>query len=730
MANYSEKEPLLGDRNRQLAADNEISTNNCPSFSSLLSKPFQCLPQLTKQLRETYVEDDNEAIINYSDDDDPLPELPYTITPITLAPSSLSQKDKLTELRKYMKQYNIGVYLIPSEDEHQSEYTALADKRREYITGFTGSAGIAVVTLDDPVALTGEAALSTDGRYFLQAEKQLDKRYWKLLKQGLATNPTWNKFAIEKAIKNKFSKVISCDPRVLSLTIGDYFKRVRLLNYQSRFEFSPLFEVNLVDLVWKKEKPTRSLDPVYHLVLQFSGEDTNSKVSKIRETLRSEKFQSTHLVVTALDDVAWLFNLRSDNDVPFTPVFFAYAIVSLKDITLYINKTKIDNSPVETRQYLKSIKGLQIKDYDEFYEDVSKLKTTIDNPDLAIVLPNKESTTFALFDSIPQSVGKQNIKHESIIANTKIFKNKTELFNAKIAQYKDSLAFILFASWLDHQLVNKKARLSEYDAACKIYSIREKLPNFKGLSYETISSTGANAAIIHYAPTKEENAIIDAKKIYLIDSGAHYLEGTTDITRTYKFGFEGLTDRYKKFYTLVLKGHLSVAMAKFPPHSTGTGTILDAYARQPLWNEGFDFNHGTGHGVGAFGNVHEGPLSILTTAGGPTSLDLYRKGGILTDEPGFYIDGEVGFRIESELEIIECDDVVGKTRNGENFLGFGYLTKVPFCRKLIETSLLSPVEINWINEYHKSVREDFADKLLEMGDKRAYLWLVKETQPF
>ncbi|KAK6458947.1 peptidase M24, structural domain-containing protein [Scheffersomyces xylosifermentans] len=727
MPEYSEKEPLLGYRNRQLAAENEISTNTCPSFTSLLTKPFQCLPQLTKQMKETYMQED---IIDYSDDDDPLPDLPYTTTPIVLAQSTLSQEQRLYELRKLMKQHNIGVYIIPSEDEHQSEYTALADKRREYISGFTGSAGIAVVTLDDPETLEGEAALSTDGRYFLQAEKQLDKRYWKLLKQGIASNPTWNKFAITKAISNKFSKVISCDPRVISLSIGDYFKRVRVLNYQSKFEFTPLFELNLVDAVWGSEKPTRSMEPVYHLPLQYSGQSTDDKVKKIRETLTSNDYHSSHLIITALDDIAWLFNLRSDTDVPFTPVFFAYAIVSLDSVILYTYKDKIEKGTATLHSYLKTITGLVVKEYDEFYADVSQLRTTVDSPDISIVLPNKESTTYALYDSLPQSVGKQNVRHESIVANTKIFKNSRELFNAKIAQYKDSLAFILFSSWLDHQLVNKKKSLSEYDAACKIYSIREKLPNFKGLSYETISSTGPNAAIIHYAPTKEDNAIIDPRQIYLIDSGAHYLEGTTDITRTYKFGYEGLTDKYKKYYTLVLKGHLAVAMAKFPPHSTGTGTILDAYARQPLWNEGLDFNHGTGHGVGSFGNVHEGPLSISTTSGGPTALDLYRKGGILTDEPGFYIDGEVGFRIESELEIIECDDLVGKTRNGENFLGFGYLTKVPFCRKLIDTNLLSPVEVNWINEYHKSVREDFAEKLLEMEDKRAYNWLHKETEPF
>lgn len=216
----------------------------------------------------------------------------------------------------------------------------------------------------------------------------------------------------------------------------------------------------------------------------------------------------------------------------------------------------------------------------------------------------------------------------------------------------------------------------------------------------------------------------------MIDSGAHYLEGTTDITRTYMFGKYAYKNKdYSKWYSLVLKGHLSVAMAKFPPGSSQTGTILDAYARQPLWNEGLDFNHGTGHGVGAFGNVHESPLYISTTSGGANFLDLFKPGGILTDEPGYYVAGKCGFRIESELEIITCKDKFGKTRSGENFLGFGYLTKVPFCKNLIDKTYLSPLEVNWINDFHKSVFEEFGHKLLEIGDKRAYKWLAKETSP-
>ena len=410
-------------------------------------------------------------------------------------------------------------------------------------------------------------------------------------------------------------------------------------------------------------------------------------------------------------------------------MFFSYAIVTSTSVALYVDHQKLENSGSELKKYLSTIESLTIAEYDEFYRDASQLQATVFDPDLRIVLPTKEATSWALYDAIPDSFSKRHIIHDSIIANIKIFKNKTESHNAKLAQYKDSLAFILFTSWLEHQLINKHAKITEYDASLKIYSIRKNLPNFKGLSYETISLTGANAAIIHYAPTKDHSDIIDPRKVYLLDSGAHYLEGTTDITRTYLFDKRAVTDELRKYYTLVLKGHLAVAMAKFPAGSKGTGIVLDSYSRQPLWNHGLDYVHGLGHGVGSFGLVHEGPLYILPTVNDTSKLDLFQPGAILTDEPGFYIDGDVGFRVESELEITEIDDSFGKTKNGGKFLGFKYLTKVPFAKSLIDTKYLSEIEIRWINEYHQSIREDFSDKLLELNNKRAYNWLQKETSP-
>lgn len=704
-----EKEPLLGSEELQQGEE-------AASFLKFLSKPFQCFP-LLKQRKPTYSRFDIAMSESQPLDFDQLPDLPWSNVKVT---SSLSTSEKLEKIRRLMKEHSIAVYLVPSEDEHQSEETALSDKRREFLSGFTGSAGICVVTLDDPSTLEGEAALSTDGRYFLQAEKQLDLKYWRLLKQGAAGYPSWQKFAIEKAAKSKVSNVISCDPKFLSLAWGEYFEQ----NLKSAGAlFKPLAGTNLVDIVWGSEKPPRTMDPVYHLPLEYSGERTEAKLGRVRDHLK--EVGATHIVISALDDIGWLLNLRADTDIPFSPFFFSYVIVSLTDVTLYAQKEKL----VNVDEYLKSIQGLLVKLYDSFYSDLGKFKASIHDPNLKLILPSKDACNYALVSALPQSITKRTIVFDSVVATMKLFKNRTELMNAKIAQTKDSLAFIIFSSWLEHQLIYKKAEINEYEAAQKIYSIRSKFPHFKGLSYETISSSGPNAAIIHYAPSAEQHDVIDPKVPYLIDSGGHYLEGSTDITRTFKFGDDGLTKAYQKYYTLVLKGHLAVAVAKFPSTSSSIGTILDSYARQPLWNEGLDFNHGTGHGIGSFGNVHEGPLYILTTAGGVSKENYFKKGAILTDEPGYYIDGECGFRVESEVEIIECEPSFGKTRDGSKYLGFSYLTKVPFCLKLIDSTLLSPEERDWINEFHRCLRALLGPQLLRMGEKRAHAWLMKETTP-
>lgn len=703
----SEKEPLL------LTSPDENALR-----ASISSRFLSCIPLFWSSSKNT--PDSDPALLYDAEplEDESLGPIPLVNPPV--GQCSLDGSEKLHKIRLLMKKFGIAVYIVPSEDEHQSEYTACADKRREYMCGFTGSAGICVVTLDDAENLSGEAALSTDGRYFLQAEQQLDSKLWRLLKQGTVGYPSWQEFSIQKANDSKFSNVISCDPKFLSLGLGQYFELAQSIR---GFKFAPLAQCNLVDEVWGDERPSRSSDPVYEFGLQYSGETALSKIFRVRQYLKEN--EASHIIVTALDDIGWLFNLRADTDIPFSPFFFAYAIVAPKSVTLYANAEKL----VNVKSYLSKIPGFIGKSYDEFYGDLANLKATIHNKDIRLILPSKYACNYALLSSLPVSVARQTIIYESAISVMKLTKNRAELFNAKVAQAKDSLVFILLGSWLEHQLLHNKKSVTEYQVAQKIFQIRERFPNFKGLSYETIASTGPNAAVIHYAPSETESSVIDVKTPFLLDSGAHFLEGTTDITRTYKFGSSGPMDLYRKLYTLVLKGHLGVALAKFPENNGTTGTILDSYARQPLWNEGLDFNHGTGHGVGSFGNVHEGPLYILTTAGGVSKQDYFKRGAILTDEPGYYVDGKYGFRVESELAICECEKSFGKTRGGNRYLGFEYLTKVPFCSNLIDINYLTRAERKWINDYHSSIKSEFGPKLLQMGEKKAYHWLMKETKP-
>lgn len=698
---YNEKEPLIEPMKQLL-----IEPASGFGTSSLLQSLMACFPGLIS-LSES--EDDNESETDSDNEQEEIIRRRQNANNVIDIQNKhfIGELElKLSALRQLMKKYNIGVYIIGSEDEHQSEYTAISDKRRQYISGFTGSAGIAVVTLEDSAKLEGDAILSTDGRYFIQAGKELDPKHWKLLKQGVKGYPSWTEYAISKAKSNPFSKVISTDPRLISVSIGQYFEKAEQVS------FRPL-EINLVDEIWGSNKPQRSQLPLYELPLAYSGESSNHKLTQVRSVM--SKYHGDYLVISSLDETAWLFNLRCDDAVPFNAVFFSYAIVSQDEVVLYVDLKQISST---TDEYLQTVKGLKLKPYQDFYKDLSQLKASN-----KIILPSMDKTNFALYSAV--AVKKDQIVFLSVVSNIKIVKNPVELANAQIAQDRDSYAFILFTAWLERQLKKNKT-LTEWDAALKIYDIRTKLPHFKGLSYETIASSGINSALPHYGPTAKDHIDIDPKTIFLVDSGAHYLEGTTDITRTYKFGDEGLTNDMIKYYTLVLKGHIALALSQFPEKSPNTGIILDGYARQFLWMEGLDFNHGTGHGVGSFGDVHEGPVYIPASPTIFNEVDVYQEGVVLTDEPGYYLEGQYGFRIESDLAIVKGN---GSNRNGTKFLKFSYMTKVPFCKKLIDKAWLSPREIEWINSYHLKVRDEYAGQLLKEGHITAYTWLLKETSP-
>lgn len=453
--------------------------------------------------------------------------------------------------------------VVPSEDSHSSEYIAPCDARREFITGFTGSAGCAVITHD-------KAALATDGRYFNQAAKQLDGN-WLLLKQGLQDVPTWQEWSADQS---DGGKVVGVDPTVISAP--EARKLAEKIKRRGGQELMAI-EENLVDAVWGEGRPQRPSEPVKMLARHFNGKDVKTKLEELRKEL--EKRKSSGFVVSMLDEVAWLFNLRG-NDIPYNPVFFSYAAITPTHATLYINTSKLSS---ECTAYLEQ-NDIQVRSYEDIFSSAQALGETLvaangdGSPASKIkkfLVSNK--TSWALKRALGGESKVEEIR--SPIGDAKAIKNETELAGMRACHVRDGAALIEYFAWLENQLLVEKASLDEVTAADKLEGIRSKHKSFVGLSFDTISSTGANAAVIHYSPERGNCSIIDPNAIYLCDSGAQYLDGTTDTTRTLHFGEP--TEMERKAYTLVLKGNVALDLAVFPKGTTGFA--LDTLARQFLW---------------------------------------------------------------------------------------------------------------------------------------------------
>ncbi|KAK8063921.1 Xaa-Pro aminopeptidase P [Apiospora saccharicola] len=588
---------------------------------------------------------------------------------------------RLAGLRKFMKDNNVDVYVVPSEDSHSSEYIAACDARRAFISGFTGSAGCAVISHD-------KAALATDGRYFNQASKQLDDN-WTLLKQGIENVPTWQEWCAEQAAGGK--------------------------NQEGRGKELVPIQGNLVDRVWASERPSRPSEPVFVLEDKYVGRDVKAKLGELRKEL--EKKKAFGFVVSMLDEVAWLFNLRG-SDIPYNPVFFSYAVVTPEDTTLYIDSSKLD----QKYQAALAEVGVVIKPYDAVFEEVTALgqkgqqtNSVKTGESQKFLISNKASW------ALKRALGGDEMVEEmrSPIGDSKAVKNETELEGMRACHIRDGAALIEYFAWLEQELIVKKSTLDEVDAADKLEALRKKQEHYVGLSFDTISSTGANAAVIHYKPEKGACATIDPNAIYLCDSGAQYLDGTTDTTRTLHFGTP--TAEEIEAYTLVLKGNIALDKAVFPKGTTGFA--LDCLARQHLWNLGLDYRHGTGHGVGSFLNVHEGPIGIGTRV--QFAEVALAPGNVISNEPGFYKDESFGIRIEN---IIMVREVKTKHSFGDKpWLGFEHVTMVPYCRRLIDTSLLTEGEIAWLNAYNAEIW----DKTHGYSKDEVVLnWLKSETGPY
>ncbi len=453
--------------------------------------------------------------------------------------------------------------VVPSEDSHSSEYIAPCDARREYITGFTGSAGCAVITHE-------KAALATDGRYFNQAAKQLDNN-WLLLKQGLQDVPTWQEWSADQS---EGGKVVGVDPTVISAT--EARKLAEKIKKRGGQELLAI-EENLVDIVWAETRPPRPSEPVKLLGQQFAGKDVKTKLEDLRKEL--EKRKSSGFIVSMLDEIAWLFNLRG-NDIPYNPVFFSYAAITPSEATLYVDASKLSS---ECTTYLFE-NDIQVRPYEEVFSAAQALGETLATAN-GDGLPEAKIKKFLVSSktswALKRALGGESKVEEirSPIGDSKAVKNETELEGMRTCHVRDGAALIEYFAWLEHQLIFEKATVDEVTAADKLEEIRSKHKNFVGLSFDTISSTGANAAVIHYKPERGNCSIIDPNAIYLCDSGAQYLDGTTDTTRTLHFGEP--TEMEKKAYTLVLKGNIALDLAIFPKGTTGFA--LDTLARQFLW---------------------------------------------------------------------------------------------------------------------------------------------------
>lgn len=668
----------------------------------------------------------------------------YSSDSLCQTTKEINTSKRLLELRKLMAKHDLACYIVPSEDEHQSEYVALIDQRRAFISGFSGSAGVACITRDllnfNPSRYEGKSVLSTDGRYFNQASQELDFN-WSLIRQGI-DKITWQEWCIkecaEMALGLSSGAVvkIGIDPKLISFeAVLNLHKMIDNQNKKisasgNKIELCPI-EENLVDLMWGDFEvvPERPCNDLIFLPDKYSGESFQSKRQRLIEKLskldsgnkdnanNSKAKDSKHgrtFVVVALDEICWLLNLRG-SDIEYNPVFFSYCLVNDEETILFTNNKFNDH----IKQYFEE-NNIQIKKYESFWDH---LKTTVSSIQSGDEKGNFTDTHNFL---IPDTSSWQILRHvmntdykiiHSPIDYFKSIKNSNEMNNAHKAQVKDALCIIQYFAWLEHQLVFKEALIDEHKAATKLIEIRKTQKHFQGNSFETISSTGANSAVIHYAPPVEGSSMIDPSKIYLCDTGSQFLEGTTDITRT--LHFTKPTQEQIDNYTLVLKGNLALERTKFPKGTTGYN--LDAIARQFLWSHGLDYRHGTGHGIGSFLNVHEGPIGI----GFKPHLAKYplEVGNIISNEPGYYKDGDYGIRIENDLLVRECKP---ELKFGDvPFLEFENITLVPYCRKLINIDMLTNEEREQINNYNKKIWNNLVQYM--QPQSITYKWLKRET---
>lgn len=564
---------------------------------------------------------------------------------------------RVNSLRTLMRERGIDAFIVPSDDNHGSEYVSEYFRAREWVTGFTGSAGTAVITLE-------EAHLWTDGRYFLQGAKEIEGTSYileKLGEPGVKNHVEW------LADNLQAGSTVAFNGKVFTVAALNSLKSLL-----SNKNINIKAEEDLFEKIWP-ERPSMPKGKMFIHELKYTGKSLSEKLAMVREEMKKEGISD--FILASLDDIAWLLNLRGA-DVPCNPVFLSYLLMNDNGCTLYIDKDKVTQ---EINKYLEE-NNVNIKGYEEIVSDIVKID------DKAVVTYDPTKTNVWIKDALSGNV--KVVERRNITTDLKARKNEAELSNIENAMVKDGVAMVKFFNWLKKNI--GKTEITEITAADKLTQFRSEGEGFVDISFSTISGYGPNGAIIHYHATEESHSKLEPKSLYLIDSGAQYLDGTTDITRTLALG--ELTEEEMVDYTLVLKGNISLSMAKFLYGIAGCN--LDILARKPMWDRGIDYKHGTGHGIGYLLNVHEGPQGIRKEI----SNVALEKGMLISNEPGIYREGKHGIRLENIVAVnIEAETEFGR------FMKFDVLTYCPFELEAIKVELLSSEEKQWLNNYHELV---------------------------
>lgn len=583
--------------------------------------------------------------------------------------------ERLSELRKFMEAKGLHAFIIPSTDAHLSEYPALHWQSRQWISGFTGSAGTVVVT-------RSKAGLWTDSRYFLQAANELSGTEIELFREGLPATPSIEEWLTEELGEGEYVGIdgnVYAAKEAFSLTHKLNIKGLHLIS-----DYDPFAEI------WRN-RPQIPQNPIFVLPEKYTGEAAHEKIKRINSIL--PKYGAKSLLVASLDTIAWIFNIRG-NDVQCNPVAVSYAYVSPEETVLFIDPKKL--TP-EISDYLKN-EGVTIAEYGKINDYVSQLNTS--------VCLNSSKISFSLYNTIPSSC--RIIDMPSPADLLKSCKNTTEIEGIRNAMQRDGVALVKFLMWLEKAV--PAGGVEEITIPAKLTEYRSQQDYYVGESFDTISGYGPNGAIVHYHVSEESSLAIKSEGLLLIDSGAQYFDGTTDITRTVALG--KITDEMAQDYTMVLKGHIAIATAIYPQGTRGSQ--LDILARKALWNKGLNYLHGTGHGVGHFLNVHEGPQNIRMEEN-PTTLQI---GMVTSNEPGLYRAGKHGIRIEN----LVCTKHEVATEFGD-FYSFETLTLCPIDTTPIVKEMLTEDEIAWFNEYHKLVYARLSPSLSE----EEKTWLKAKT---